>query len=283
MMSVKNETHHSSTITSTRLQQSNPLLGEAVNVDCWGPENVNLSSPSMAWLSVSPPPLSDLHRSPYRADPSTGAFCLFSGYIVDYEHYQRIAFVLRWTIRYNATGQHADDRLVYDHWERDSGGGSTHFIEFADVPDRISKRGLGSVMTSITAALNNLTLATSDDRATGNYVVRERVLEVRWPWLAPLFLVELLGMGYLLFIIFRPRSVAVGGAWKDSILAVLYHGLDNGTKLSRSLGPGGLRDMRKVAQSTKVHLERKGADGRVVLVQDNDDDINCFRGLGGND
>lgn len=49
-MSVKNGTLHSSTITSKRLQHSYPLLGEAVNVDCWGPEIVNLSSPSMAWL-----------------------------------------------------------------------------------------------------------------------------------------------------------------------------------------------------------------------------------------
>ncbi|KAJ4417386.1 hypothetical protein N0V85_001866 [Neurospora sp. IMI 360204] len=228
----------------------------------------------MAWLSVPLPPLSDLHRSPFRADPSTGAFCLFNGYIVDYELYQRIAFVLRWTIRYNATGQHADDRLVYDHWERDNGGGSTHFIEFSDVPDRISKRGLGSVMTSITAALNNLTLATSDDRATGSYVVRERILEVRWPWLAPLFLVELLGMGYLFFMILRSRPVTVGGVWKDSILAVLYHGLDDGTILSRSHGPSGLREMKKQAQSMEVHLERsKGVGGRVVLVHDSDDGI----------
>lgn len=187
---------------------------------------------------------------------------------MDYELYQRIAFVLRWTIKDNATGQPADDRLAYDHWERDNGGGSTHFIEFSDVPDRISKRGLGSVMPSITAALNNLALAMRDDQATGSYVVREWILEVRWPWLAPLFLVELLGIGYLLFMIFRPRPVTTVGVWKGSILPVLYHGLDDVAKLSQNLGSGSLRDMKKVARGVEVHLERsEGVDGRVVPVQ----------------
>lgn len=278
-VTVQNGVARSSIISSTRLQAQSPVSLANRSVKCWGPHDLDLGSPSMAWLSEPP---SDEEPNKYRTDPSTGAFCLFDGADVStYEITQRVDFVLRWTIRYNSTGHTPDGHMVDGTWERDSGAGSFYPVLTTDVPDHISKRGLGPIMTSIVASINDLALSTHTEKVIGSYVVRERILEVRWPWLAPLFLVELLGIGYLLFMVFRSRPSTVGGVWKDSILAVLYHGLDNGAKYSQSFGSGRLADMRKVAQSTNVHLEHsKGVDGRVVLVQDNDDGINRSRILG---
>lgn len=233
-ITVRNGVADSSIISSTHLQAQRPISSAIRSVNCWGPPGLDLSDPSMAWLSE---PLPEDQPSPYRLDPLTGAFCIFGQLgVPTYNITQRVNFVLRWTMRYNSTG-HTDEYLLHDGWERDRGAGSFYPVEITEIPEHISRRGLGSVMASIVAGLNNLTLATSDDRATGSYVVRERILEVRWPWLVPLFLMELLGMGYSLFMVIRPRPVTIGGVWKDSILPVLYHGLDDGAQLSKTLGP----------------------------------------------
>ncbi|KAK3397599.1 hypothetical protein B0T20DRAFT_224314 [Sordaria brevicollis] len=270
-ITVRKGVIHTSILSSTHLQAQTPVSSATGNSKCWGPPGLDLGDPSMAWLSEALP---EDESSPYRVDPSTGAFCIFGQLSVPtYDITQRLNFVLRWTLRYNSTG-HTDEYLLRDGWEQDIGAGSFYPVETTDIPEHISKRGLGSVMTSIVSGLNNLTLATSDDRATGSYVVRERILDVRWPWLAPLFLMELLGMGYLLVMIFRPRPVTIGGVWKDSILPVLYHGLDDGAQFFQTLESGSLKDMRKVARSVEAHLERsEGANGRVVLVQDNGDGV----------
>ncbi|KAK0653066.1 hypothetical protein B0T16DRAFT_407370 [Cercophora newfieldiana] len=127
---------------------------------------------------------------------------------------------------------------------------------------QIEARGLGEVMKSLAAALNNLTHARSGDRATGGFDTYPRVLQVRWWWLVLPFAFEVLGASFLVLEIFRKRRVA--GLWKDSILAVLYHGLsDDPSPLGEMETLG---EMREAARFAQTRLQKAGgSSGRVCL------------------
>ena len=271
---LRSKTIESTYMTGPSYIQRENAMGINVSASCWGPFNYEQMDPVLDKIAMPPVITADLdHQSYYKTDPATGSFCLFNGTkIEDYEIYNRLSHVLRYSIHRNATGHPIVNGLVDGHWERDPihgmvGGTSSFEPEFSDIPVRISNRTLGFVMSSLTGALNNLTLATTTERATGSYVVRERILEARWQWLTALFVVELLGICYFFFIVFRRRDTA--GVWKDSIFPVLYHGLDDESKETR----GGrlvrdLRGMKEVAKATDVRLNYIGDNNRIALVHE---------------
>jgi len=130
-----------------------------------------------------------------------------------------------------------------------------------DVFEQIGTKGLGKVMHSMSEALNQLMRARSQDRATGGFDSYERILQVRWWWLVLPVAFEVLGVGFLLAIVCRKRRAA--GLWKDSLLAVLYHGLedDHGT----SVGMETLSEMSSAAKMTQAKLQPREEGGRVGL------------------
>lgn len=277
-ISVVNGTLRSSTTTSSYLtgpkfSMLKDPTGVNVTADCYAPENVDLTGEALDGVLAPPVMSAGLdHQSYYRADPSTGAFCLFNGTDIErYQIYNRLARVLRYSIHRNATGHPIVDGLVDGRWERQPihgmAGGTSFGPEFSDVPVRISNRTLGYVMSSVGASLNNLTLATTTERATGSYVVRERILVARWQWLTALFAIEFLGIGYFFFIVFRPRDTA--GVWNDSIFAVLYHGLDDESKETHDgMFVRDLRGMKEAAKAMDVRLNYIRDNSRIALVHE---------------
>lgn len=93
----------------------------------------------------------------------------------------------------------------------------------------------------------------------------ESCLTVRWVWLSlPASLLDLEFAFLAAIMIFSRSTKHWRGDWKDSSLALLYHGLDQASNLKYSegdvVGDDALDDkksMFKVAQRTKVQL-RKG-------------------------
>lgn len=157
------------------------------------------------------PPESNGNRS-YGIDYSTGSFCLHNATLLEVlaqvdDYLSHVHCVLKTT---DADGQDGVD--LFDlGWQRaDLAKGAPLYIEELEqlLAIRISRLTLPTVITSITAALNNMNYAATNERVTGSYIVREIILVPRWEWLTVLFGIELLGMGYSLYIIFRPRTTA---------------------------------------------------------------------------
>ena len=113
-------------------------------------------------------------------------------------------------------------------------------------------------MQSVAAALNNLSLARSEEpRVTGRYKLAETVVAVRWAWLALPVLLEVPGAVVLVLVLLRKRRAA--GVWKDSVLAVVYHGLDNKDGALHREDAKTLTEFQEAATATRVQLLRKPA------------------------
>lgn len=266
-ISVVNGTTVSKVAASKYLQPAyTNIAEEQYNATFWAPEDHIKNNATMFSVLTKDPTGSfspdEIGPRRYQADNSTGAFCLYKGVFQFFtDPAAWLTQILRATKATSAEGD--DDVQIWNvQW-----GNPRLDDEDPDqmTASRISRRTLPAVMTSITAALNNMNYAATNERITGSYVVRETILVARWEWLTVLFSIEIMGMGYLLYIIFRPRTAA--GVWKDSIFAVLYHGLDDGAR--DTIGHvKNLRDMRKATEYMEVRLDQPKEDNRVVLVRD---------------
>ncbi|KAK3953094.1 hypothetical protein QBC32DRAFT_127539 [Pseudoneurospora amorphoporcata] len=259
-ISVVNGTTLSAATVSKYLQSVSIGWGAA---DCWATEDHINNNETISSISVKEPTGSFSQDGPwpwrYQADDSTSAFCIWNA-TFEYDPSYLLKQAFRATKGTNAKG---DDVQVWnERWGKPKLDGG----EDIDIrASRITRQTLPAIMMSLTAGLNNINYATTNETVTGSYVVRETILVARWGWLTVLFSIELMGTCYLLYVIFRPRSAA--GVWKDSIFAVLYHGLDDGAK--NTIGHvKNLRDMRKATKYMEVRLDHLREDDRAVLVRD---------------
>ncbi|KAK4448388.1 hypothetical protein QBC34DRAFT_495363 [Podospora aff. communis PSN243] len=82
-----------------------------------------------------------------------------------------------------------------------------------DTYRRVQDISLGAVMRTMAAALNNLSLARSqEDAVRGSFKLTETVVEVRWPWLALPIALEILGVALLVAVKGRRRQLFSSGA-----------------------------------------------------------------------
>ncbi|KAK3339649.1 hypothetical protein B0T25DRAFT_560343 [Lasiosphaeria hispida] len=164
-----------------------------------------------------------------------------------------------------------DSDNVTSYWE------SAGQTASKDVYDQINARTLPDVMDSMAAALNNLTHALSlDDRVTGGFIGYPTVLRVRWPWLVLPFVFEGLGVVFLILATMsscmgrrRGKTRKVAGLWKDSVLAVVFHGLavKGGVGVMGTGKMETLSDMREAAEAAEVKLWVGERGERVALGQ----------------
>ncbi|KAK1834380.1 hypothetical protein QBC39DRAFT_26199 [Podospora conica] len=129
---------------------------------------------------------------------------------------------------------------------------STQQLGSEDTHQRVQNHTLGAVFRSVAAALNNFTIARSrDSPVRGSARLIETVVVVRWPWLAMPLVVEALGLVLLVITMFRKKRAA--GLWKDSLLAVLYHGLyRDDVRLSNGESAKTMTDMKMLAKNTTL-------------------------------
>lgn len=91
----------------------------------------------------------------------------------------------------------------------------------------VANGGMENAVRRIGAALNNATLDNSTEYVSGSSQSLHVKVEVRPLWLIlPVFLVVLCTI-FLVLTIWMSRGYTKTRAWKDSVLPLLYHGLDN--------------------------------------------------------
>ena len=127
--------------------------------------------------------------------------------------------------------------------------------------------GLESVLTNITNSLTNLNLGYSTDTVSGNLVEQVVFIHVRWRWITlPAILVAAAAFS-LITAILETRSSGVE-LWKDSTLALLYHGIDESVIDDQELYSKS-RDVDMAAKRVDVQLTRDTDSGRLMLRQQN--------------
>ncbi|TPX15281.1 uncharacterized protein E0L32_004558 [Thyridium curvatum] len=123
------------------------------------------------------------------------------------------------------------------------------WISSEDVLNEVRSRSLSGVLEPVTASLNSLLGARSSERATGSFVRYETVVQVQWRWMALPYVLVLLGAVFVVAVIHgghgSPRT------WKGSVLAVIYHGLQDGETSSQLSKPS---DMGREADETQAKL-----------------------------
>ncbi|KAJ9606320.1 hypothetical protein H2200_009281 [Cladophialophora chaetospira] len=123
--------------------------------------------------------------------------------------------------------------------------------------------GLQSVLTNITDSLTSLNLEYSTETISGSIVEPVVFVRVRWQWITlPAILVAAAAISLIMAIV-ETRS---NGAevWKDSTLAVLYHGIDESVMDSQKMYSKA-SDVDKAARLVDVQLTRDTNSGRLRL------------------
>lgn len=261
-ISVVNGTTNSTAIASQYLRFK--YTGSANSGYCLVTEDHFNNNQTISSIDVKEPTGSFSNDGPYprryQSDNSTNGFCIWNA-TFEYDPSYLLKQAFRVTKGTDAKGDD-DVQTWYERWEKPE---LDNMEDISVRASRVIRQTLPAIMTSLTAGLNNINYATTNETVTGSYVLHETILVARWGWLTVLFSIELMGMCYLLTIIFRPRSAA--GVWKDSIFAVLYHGLDDGAR--NTIGHvKNLRDMRKATKYMEVRLDHLREDDRAVLVRD---------------
>ena len=132
-------------------------------------------------------------------------------------------------------------------------------------PDHLSQvagHGLSYVMENIAASLTKAGMDLSNEAVEGHVITSEVFVLVRWNWLILPIILEAAGLFVLItaMVISRRNEVLL---WKDSILPLLYHGLEREDgAISRDVCR-----MEELAQEEVVKLDKSGGDGDRVMLR----------------
>ncbi|RHZ55393.1 hypothetical protein CDV55_105242 [Aspergillus turcosus] len=138
--------------------------------------------------------------------------------------------------------------------------------------DRIVTIGFEEAMKRIAASLTRLGLKTTNDSFHGTVNTEEVFVSVQWPWLTFPASLVLVGTIFLVITIALNRKNHVP-LWKSSALPPFYHGLEklqNDEYATSSF-------MEKNAESTKVRLQYSEQHGRLMLLQEDLENIPLSR------
>lgn len=128
--------------------------------------------------------------------------------------------------------------------------------------DKISKnQDFASMMPNVAASLTRYGLDTDKGNITGFELFDRINVTVRWPWLVLPFVLIVATILFLVVTVLHSHRLGVK-LWKSSVLALLYHGLEEPLlegKFSESVN-----EMNIVAKATNARL-RKSADDRSHL------------------
>ncbi|KAK3998125.1 hypothetical protein QBC44DRAFT_363652 [Cladorrhinum sp. PSN332] len=232
-----------------------PVDGVWTSGSCWAPEGDeirNMPISPLQWYN---------DYTPFISDANTMAFCTHT-MRSDWSSVINDRLSSNITLRTSFT-----NTLLVDNTTQ--GLYSSKYVPSGASPDshlQVTKRTLGPVMLAMTAALNNITGARSrEEHVTGFFQKIETIVEVRWAWLALPITLEGLGVAFLLAVMFCRRRAA--GPWKDSLLAIVYNGLDRQDDTLHGETVWRMADINEAAMVTRVKLLIKPTEdgGKVVL------------------
>ncbi|KAK4443634.1 hypothetical protein QBC34DRAFT_476700 [Podospora aff. communis PSN243] len=183
------------------------------------------TSPDWAWYRCWSPDANDASRADFNITPTAMSFCYLD--FDDEQWGEDLSSLLEGqrSVEGILSGTSTELLRILDGKGRGKLGFNFRSAPIA-LHDRVRNRTLGDTMEGIAAALNNLSLTlTQEPPIRGQARLLTTVVAVRWHWLILPLGTEVLGWILLLIAMYQKRGVA--GLWKDSLLAVLYHGLDS--------------------------------------------------------
>ncbi|KAJ5716203.1 hypothetical protein N7493_008114 [Penicillium malachiteum] len=128
--------------------------------------------------------------------------------------------------------------------------------------DRISELGLGVVAPRVAESLTKTNLQGSNiTNIPGMVYTNELIVRVQWPWMILPTLLVVLGIMFFAYTMYASRQKIF---WKSSMLALLFHGLDDETNVNRDECTT-VSMMEKLAEGMHVQLQASQSDGRVML------------------
>jgi hypothetical protein len=141
--------------------------------------------------------------------------------------------------------------------------GSSAFYSHANMP-KISSTGLRAVIKNIAASYTKDALNASNYTIGGTIITTEVYVRVKWLWMILPAVLTVLGVIFFILTILVNRGQKLD-VWKSSIMAVLFHGLDDWGEKTRD-GPSRVGQMEKTAQQIKVKL--RASDDHTTLMLD---------------
>ena len=156
-------------------------------------------------------------------------------------------------------------------WFEASGGGWDWYedpvgyinSEPPDIIRVVQAKNLSYVLDNVAASLTRLAIDNSSETVTGYVTTPETYVHVRWAWLALPICLEAVGIALLL----ATAVVSYHGKvplWKESLLPLLYHGLEEHGTREQAFATD-ICEMERTAEKTVVRLAASKNDGRVVV------------------
>ncbi|ETS88147.1 hypothetical protein PFICI_01975 [Pestalotiopsis fici W106-1] len=210
---------------------------------CWTPGQ---ETPSFQAIS------GQFANTPYLLDSATASFCTTTDHLsLGSDIVSRLASASTLNFTHSAKGQDSQASSLSYHGANNTSG--------EDILNRISSQSLGNITGALSEALNSLYYDDKQESVSGHFITYQATVHVRWEWMTlPIFL-EVLGIIFMLIVMFTNRRRPL---WKGSTLATLYHGLEypsNGQGLHKTSG------MREMAQSTRVNLRYSDQMNKMTL------------------
>jgi len=126
-----------------------------------------------------------------------------------------------------------------------------------------TEKNFSSTMDSVAASLTKMALDSSHETVTGVITTPEIYVHINWGWLVLPALLEIAGLVLLIFTALATRRRKVE-LWRSSILALLYHGVEEQTLREQEIRTD-VAGMERAAKKVAVRLHPSGDDKRIVL------------------
>ncbi|KAL2857623.1 hypothetical protein BJX68DRAFT_263182 [Aspergillus pseudodeflectus] len=131
---------------------------------------------------------------------------------------------------------------------------------------KVLRDGLEKSMSNIAASLNRAALLSSNQSVYSTVFHAETYVSVNWIWILLPTALVLLSVCFLLLTILANRLQRLH-LWKSSILAVLFHGLDEVDFSDDEKRVDTVRQMERAAEDIRVRLKRSSRRRGLVLDQ----------------
>jgi hypothetical protein len=159
------------------------------------------------------------------------------------------------------------DGSAYWLWKMQNKSQWVNQTEYHDsTAAKVLRDGLEKSMSNIAASLNRAALLSSNQSVYGTVFQGETYVSVNWIWILLSTALVLLSVCFLLLTILANRLQRLH-LWKSSILAVLFHGLDEVDFSDDEKRVDTVRQMERAAEDIRVRLKRSSRPRGLVLDQ----------------
>ncbi|KAJ5332649.1 uncharacterized protein N7506_006432 [Penicillium brevicompactum] len=129
---------------------------------------------------------------------------------------------------------------------------------------KIVRTGLDVVMRNVAASFTKAGLAGSNDTVAGTMMGTEVYVSANWLWIILPAVLTVMGVVFFILTMMINRAQRLD-LWKSSILAVLFHGLDDMEKREAEIPCARVGQMEEVAEQMMVKLMPLGDEPRLAL------------------